>query len=362
MARKSFTSKKLAQITVFGLLIGGVLAPGGTAQAGSEIYRVSVSFSGVPGSNFRALLTSTIQKPKLCQNSGWSGSLPVGLNLPSTTSPIGEITGVSDISSAVTGNATYMCYKGAIADNHTYQWVYNISFDFSPPATTTTTTTTTTAPTTTTTTRPTTATATTTTVAKRPEVSPGLATGAMYAPVSLTKTKVTWSTTTSTVEYKVFLNGVLECISTTSTCDIPKLSGPSDSVQIASVGTNGTSSELTSAKYFAKWLPAGVLYFDPMMSNLDSNSEGTLGEIVELLRKHGFSQIRLTGHTDGDGDRDDNLELSRERVASSSQWLNSRLSSSSRIFEKYLGRSSPTRPNISVENKKLNRRVEIEVK
>jgi hypothetical protein len=335
----------LAQITVFGLLIGGVLAPGGTAQAGSEVYEVAVSFSGVQGSDFQARLSSTIKPSKFCINSGWSGSLPEGLNLPSTSSPIGVITGVPNVSGVVTGTATYMCYKGDIAENHTYRWVYNISFDFSPAPSTT-------IPTTT---------IPTTTVAERPVVIPGSATDATYSPTSMTNTIVTWKTADDAVEYRVFLNGVLECISTTSTCEISKLSGPADSVQIISVEEGGTFSEPTSAKYLARWLVSGVINFGPMKSDLDGKDVAILGEIVRLLRKHGFTQIRLNGHTDGDGSESKNLELSEERVDSTKKWLSPKLGKRYKVLEKYSGESDPKRSNKTVNEKKINRRVEIEV-
>jgi OOP family OmpA-OmpF porin len=128
------------------------------------------------------------------------------------------------------------------------------------------------------------------------------------------------------------------------------------------VGKGGTPSEPTSAKYLARWLLSGVLNFEPLRSNLDKKSEGALGEIVRLLRKHGFSQIRLSGHTDGDGANGENLELSERRVKSARQWVNPRLSSGTKVFERYLGELEPIGSNKTVENRKSNRRVEIEVR
>jgi OOP family OmpA-OmpF porin len=81
-----------------------------------------------------------------------------------------------------------------------------------------------------------------------------------------------------------------------------------------------------------------------------------------LLRKHGFSQIRLSGHTDGDGSNGENLELSKRRVDSTEQWLNPRLSSGKKVFVRYLGELEPIRSNTTAKNRKSNRRVEIEIR
>jgi outer membrane protein OmpA-like peptidoglycan-associated protein len=86
--------------------------------------------------------------------------------------------------------------------------------------------------------------------------------------------------------------------------------------------------------------------------------EPVLKQLVNCLR----TQIVLTGHADSIGRADYNLLLSERRVASIKGYLVQLGISRNRISDSALGETRPVAPNSSVEGRRLNRRVEIQLK
>ena len=94
--------------------------------------------------------------------------------------------------------------------------------------------------------------------------------------------------------------------------------------------------------------------------------EDTLRAVLDLVQQYPEAQLVVEGHTDSLGSHEDNLELSRQRAASVSNWLaqTGRIEAE-RIIIKAWGETRPVSPNVdpdggdSPTGRQKNRRVEI---
>jgi len=86
-----------------------------------------------------------------------------------------------------------------------------------------------------------------------------------------------------------------------------------------------------------------------------------LDGVVDMLKNNPEINIMLKGHTDGNGDKLQNIKLSQERVETVKKYLVSNGISKKRINGIGLGGEEPIASNDTEEARKLNRRVEFEV-
>lgn len=86
-----------------------------------------------------------------------------------------------------------------------------------------------------------------------------------------------------------------------------------------------------------------------------------LDRVVEMMKSNPEIKIRLKGHTDGNGDKSQNLKLSEERALSAKKYLMSKGVSRKRIESQGYGGEEPIASNATEETRRLNRRVEIEI-
>ncbi|HTI39997.1 MAG TPA: OmpA family protein [Vicinamibacterales bacterium] len=102
------------------------------------------------------------------------------------------------------------------------------------------------------------------------------------------------------------------------------------------------------------------LYFDFNSDSLRQESEPTLGEIADVLRRHPDWKLSVEGHTDNIGTDQANLDLSRRRAASVKAALTSRYQvAGSRLTTEGYGESRPQDTNDTLEGRARNRRVEL---
>ncbi len=87
-----------------------------------------------------------------------------------------------------------------------------------------------------------------------------------------------------------------------------------------------------------------------------------LDRVVNMMKNNPDINILLKGHTDGNGDPKQNLELSEERAATVRKYLIGKGINRKRIESIGLGGDDPIASNATEETRKLNRRVEIEIK
>ncbi|MBP1664786.1 MAG: Outer rane porin [Bacteroidetes bacterium] len=99
--------------------------------------------------------------------------------------------------------------------------------------------------------------------------------------------------------------------------------------------------------------------FDVNKADIKPESYGTLKSIADVLTENPGVKVKITGHTDSDGDDAKNLELSKRRAESVKNELNAKFGiDASRLTTEGAGETKPVAPNDTPENKAKNRRVE----
>jgi len=101
------------------------------------------------------------------------------------------------------------------------------------------------------------------------------------------------------------------------------------------------------------------IYFDVNKDVVKPESFGTLNEIAKALKENPAVNVKIIGHTDSDGNDDQNLDLSKRRAASVKKTLSTEFGiDGNRIQTEGKGEAEPIAPNTTTENKAKNRRVE----
>lgn len=103
---------------------------------------------------------------------------------------------------------------------------------------------------------------------------------------------------------------------------------------------------------------AGV-YFDTNKSNIKGASVETLNKLAAIFKEYPKSVILVEGHTDSAGAADYNMNLSKQRAESVTNYLISQGINSSRFTTKWYGELQPKADNATSEGKAINRRVEL---
>jgi OmpA-OmpF porin, OOP family len=107
-----------------------------------------------------------------------------------------------------------------------------------------------------------------------------------------------------------------------------------------------------------KLVTRGIM-FDSGSDRIKPESYGTLKMIAGILKDNAAVRVRITGHTDSDGDEQLNLDLSKRRAASVKNALSGEFGiDSSRMDIDGKGESEPVDSNATPEGKANNRRVE----
>lgn len=112
------------------------------------------------------------------------------------------------------------------------------------------------------------------------------------------------------------------------------------------VGTTVTLKTLQFERGHAELLPA---------------SYGELDKLAEFMKENPTIEIEISGHTDNQGDPKLNVELSENRVKSTTDYLISKGIEKNRIKGKGYGGNKPIASNSREETRKLNRRVEMTI-
>jgi outer membrane protein OmpA-like peptidoglycan-associated protein len=105
---------------------------------------------------------------------------------------------------------------------------------------------------------------------------------------------------------------------------------------------------------------AGIL-FDVNKATLRPASEAELTKLAAILNKYPDTNILLAGHTDATGSDEYNLDLSRLRAQSVSNYLASQGVASNRFSIMGYGETLPIADNETEVGRQLNRRVEVAI-
>ncbi|WP_448520148.1 OmpA family protein [Rhodoflexus sp.] len=107
-----------------------------------------------------------------------------------------------------------------------------------------------------------------------------------------------------------------------------------------------------------KFVTRGIT-FDVGSDKIKAESYGTLKEIAQVLSENPAIRVRITGHTDSDGNAAQNVELSKKRAAAVKNALAGEFRiDGSRLETDGKGASEPAEPNTTSQGKANNRRVE----
>ncbi len=102
-----------------------------------------------------------------------------------------------------------------------------------------------------------------------------------------------------------------------------------------------------------------AIVFDVNSANIQASSNETLKTVGEILEDNKDVKIKITGHTDSDGDDNKNLLLSQKRAAAVKEYLIKNYKvDATRLSSEGKGEKVPALPNTSPEGKAANRRVE----
>ena len=103
---------------------------------------------------------------------------------------------------------------------------------------------------------------------------------------------------------------------------------------------------------------AGV-YFDTNKSAVKGASAATLDKLAGIFKEYPKSNVLVEGHTDSAGPEDYNMNLSKQRAESVTNYLIAQGISSTRFTTKWYGESQPKEDNATAEGRAKNRRVEL---
>lgn len=109
---------------------------------------------------------------------------------------------------------------------------------------------------------------------------------------------------------------------------------------------------------------AGVIkgiYFDVNKTTIKPNSRATLDAAVKVLKEYEEVNVEISGHTDSDGDRVHNLDLSRGRAEAVRDYLVGKGIADNRLLTRGAGPDEPIAPNDTKKNKAQNRRIEFKL-
>jgi len=105
---------------------------------------------------------------------------------------------------------------------------------------------------------------------------------------------------------------------------------------------------------------SGILY-DVNKATLRPEAKANLDKLAVILNKYADTNILIEGHTDATGTDEYNLELSRNRASSVSNYLAGLAVDSKRFTTMGYGESQPIATNDTDEGRQQNRRVEIAI-
>jgi outer membrane protein OmpA-like peptidoglycan-associated protein len=103
------------------------------------------------------------------------------------------------------------------------------------------------------------------------------------------------------------------------------------------------------------------LIFQLGKSKISPESYDELGLVVNMMQENSKMVIQLEGHTDYQGNANDNMKLSKDRVAAVKSYLVSKGIEKSRIKTKAFGGTAPISRDNTPEAHRLNRRVELRI-
>jgi outer membrane protein OmpA-like peptidoglycan-associated protein len=104
------------------------------------------------------------------------------------------------------------------------------------------------------------------------------------------------------------------------------------------------------------------IYFDVDKDTIKASSKTTLNNAVKVLKEFPDVNVEVSGHTDTDGDRDHNVDLSRRRAEAVKKYLVDAGIDEKRLSTRGAGPDEPIADNKTKAGKALNRRIEFKLR
>lgn len=101
------------------------------------------------------------------------------------------------------------------------------------------------------------------------------------------------------------------------------------------------------------------VYFDTNKFNINVDSQVTLDKLTGILKENPDTNVLVVGHTDSVGAAAYNMELSRKRAQSVTDYFISKNLLSTRFETSWYGETKPTHDNETAEGRTKNRRVNV---
>lgn len=125
---------------------------------------------------------------------------------------------------------------------------------------------------------------------------------------------------------------------------------------IVSTGISDYRSKMTKSGKFSTY----GIKFEAGSDKIMSESYGVLKEIANIINETRDTKFRITGYTDSDGDESINMILSKSRAESVKKVLVEVFEVEAKnISTEGKGEASPLNKNLTMEDKAMNRRIEI---
>lgn len=108
-------------------------------------------------------------------------------------------------------------------------------------------------------------------------------------------------------------------------------------------------------------LAGRIIEFDSGSSNIRAASIGLLDEVAQRISNLGTKTVEVIGHTDNEGNPNNNLILSRARAEAVKAYLIQKGIAPERIVTNGLGDAQPVADNETPEGRTRNRRIEFRI-
>ena len=103
------------------------------------------------------------------------------------------------------------------------------------------------------------------------------------------------------------------------------------------------------------------IFFDVDKDTIKPQSKKTLDAAVKVLKEFGDVKVEVSGHTDSDGDRQHNVDLSQRRADAVKKYLVDKGIDTARITTRGAGPDQPIADNTTKDGKAKNRRIEFKL-
>lgn len=196
------------------------------------------------------------------------------------------------------------------------------------------------------------------------EVTPETTPKGGHTLASIKESVIKWDASPSqVVKYIVELNGTVVCEVAETSCSVSTPVGPRSDVKVTAIGNDDTRSNATVKPYQPeKRVQALTVYFAENKYNITPQARKDLNRIARLLKREGFDDLKLFGHTDGQSGSRNAINLSNQRATVVQNYLLKKLgvdASRVTVAKTAAGEKQPVASNRTAAGQAKNRRTEL---